>query len=190
MDIYDEPNMSFQSWNKFHGPWMGCGVRAIPPGYLSPEHLFDVLNSSTDWIKLLPGRKKYSNPLRYTKRKPKLGINLFKHVAVGRKPGEFLKKARATRIGHITWQGVLHDAVEIFKQSIQTNHITLQRRGRPPPFLGGRRHGTVPECRNFPIGTRISNLAPPPGSPVSWIVISVIERISRLRKSPKPVCFP
>jgi len=39
-------------------------------------------------------------------------------------------------------------------------------------------------------GTRISKRAPFPGSPVSAMVIPVMERISRERKRPRPVCFP
>jgi len=54
------------------GMW---GESDTPPGYLSPKHLPDVLNSSTDWIKLLPGRKKNADPLRYPKRKPKEEIH-------------------------------------------------------------------------------------------------------------------
>ena len=41
--------------------------------------------------------------------------------------------------------------------------------------------------RYAPLGTRISNRAPDPGSPVSTIGISVIPRISEARKSPYPV---
>gem|GEM_PF-3279145 len=38
--------------------------------------------------------------------------------------------------------------------------------------------------------TEILNLAPLPYSPFSQILISVIPKISRERKSPKPVFFP
>ena len=44
--------------------------------------------------------------------------------------------------------------------------------------------------RYAPFGTIISKTAPSPGMPVSWMVIPVIARISRARKSPRPVFFP
>jgi hypothetical protein len=53
-----------------------------------------------------------------------------------------------------------------------------------------RRHAACESNRNAREGTRISNRAPAPGSPVSVTVIPVIARISRIRKSPNPVFFP
>jgi len=44
--------------------------------------------------------------------------------------------------------------------------------------------------RHTPAGIRISNRAPRPGSLVSAMVKPVIDRISRDKKRPKPVCFP
>jgi hypothetical protein len=43
---------------------------------------------------------------------------------------------------------------------------------------------------NFPFGTRISNFAPLPGSPVSVIRIPVYPRSSRIRNNPEPVPSP
>ncbi len=40
-----------------------------------------------------------------------------------------------------------------------------------------------------PFGTRISNRAPVPGVPVSWIVMPVMDRISRARNRPIPLFF-
>lgn len=51
---------------------------------------------------------------------------------------------------------------------------------RPPLFT----------CRIARPGTAISNRAPSPGSPLSRIAIPVISRISRTRKSPRPVLSP
>ncbi len=47
-----------------------------------------------------------------------------------------------------------------------------------------------PINRYFPFGTAISNRAPSPGSPVSFMVISFIDRISWTKKRPRPVFFP
>jgi len=55
-----------------------------------------------------------------------------------------------------------------------------------------RMHQLLPSSRHryFPAGTQISNLAPSPGVPVSRMVIPVIVRTSRTKKSPNPVCLP
>lgn len=51
-------------------------------------------------------------------------------------------------------------------------------------------YSRFPVNRYAPRGTVISNRAPLPNVPVSAIVIPVIARIWRDRKSPKPVCLP
>ena len=57
-----------------------------------------------------------------------------------------------------------------------------RKKSRPHPYATARRYE--------PAGTTISNRAPVPGTPVSRIVIPVMDKISRTRKSPRPVCLP
>ena len=72
-----------------------------------------------------------------------------------------------------------------------TGWIKLYCFYKSPGNIPGSSAGDFPSgSRNAPLGTSISNRAPWPDEPVSWIVIPVIARISRARKRPKAGVLP